>query len=196
MRAGLPIAAGVRNYDGPAHVTSAVPLIALDAATDVHRRCRILIGLFTPGHRRSVFDEAKQHGFTRAATLIDPTSPVAHSAELGEGVYVNAGVVIAGGCRLADWVLVNRSASIGHHSELAEYVSIGPGAVLGGGVRAGRGAMIGTGAVILAGVEIGSNAVIGAGSVVLSAVPANCLVVGNPARIVKTGIKGYNDVAA
>ncbi|HRI12548.1 MAG TPA: acyltransferase [Verrucomicrobiota bacterium] len=44
---------------------------------------------------------------------------------------------------------------------------------------------IGARCVILPGVEIGSNSVVGAGSVVTRSIPARCVAVGNPARIVK-----------
>jgi UDP-2-acetamido-3-amino-2,3-dideoxy-glucuronate N-acetyltransferase len=47
-----------------------------------------------------------------------------------------------------------------------------------------RGASIGANATILPGFEIGASAMVGAGAVVTSAVPANAIVVGNPAQIV------------
>jgi UDP-2-acetamido-3-amino-2,3-dideoxy-glucuronate N-acetyltransferase len=48
-----------------------------------------------------------------------------------------------------------------------------------------RGASIGSGSVILCNVTVGENALIGAGSVVTKDVPANAVVVGNPARIIR-----------
>jgi UDP-2-acetamido-3-amino-2,3-dideoxy-glucuronate N-acetyltransferase len=48
-----------------------------------------------------------------------------------------------------------------------------------------RGASIGSGSVILCNVTIGENAIVGAGSVVTKDVPANAIVVGNPARILR-----------
>jgi acetyltransferase-like isoleucine patch superfamily enzyme len=48
-----------------------------------------------------------------------------------------------------------------------------------------RGASIGSGATLLCGITIGENALIGAGSVVTKDVPANAIVAGNPARILK-----------
>src|SRR5262245_34610491 len=48
-----------------------------------------------------------------------------------------------------------------------------------------RGASIGSGATILANVVIGENAIVGAGSVVTRHVPANAIVAGNPARILR-----------
>jgi len=44
----------------------------------------------------------------------------------------------------------------------------------------------GTAAIILRGVTIGDNAVVAAGSVVTKSVPANTVVAGNPAKIIKT----------
>jgi acetyltransferase-like isoleucine patch superfamily enzyme len=48
-----------------------------------------------------------------------------------------------------------------------------------------EGASIGTGATILANVTIGENAIVGAGSVVTKDVPANSIVAGNPAKVLR-----------
>ena len=44
---------------------------------------------------------------------------------------------------------------------------------------------IGGGVVILPGVTIGKNSVVGAGSVVTRSIPANCVAVGNPCRVIR-----------
>ena len=48
-----------------------------------------------------------------------------------------------------------------------------------------RGASIGSGAVILCNVTLAENAIVGAGSVVTKNVPANAIVAGNPARVIR-----------
>ena len=48
-----------------------------------------------------------------------------------------------------------------------------------------KGASIGSGSTILSNISIGENAIIGAGSVVTKDVPANSIVVGNPARLLR-----------
>jgi len=48
-----------------------------------------------------------------------------------------------------------------------------------------KGASIGSGATILANTCIGENAIVGAGAVVTRDVPANTIVAGNPARILR-----------
>lgn len=52
--------------------------------------------------------------------------------------------------------------------------------------RVKKGASIGSGATILSNVTIGENALVGAGSVVTHDVPANTVVAGNPAKILRS----------
>jgi acetyltransferase-like isoleucine patch superfamily enzyme len=48
-----------------------------------------------------------------------------------------------------------------------------------------KGASIGSGATILSNTNVGENAIVGAGSVVTKDVPANSIVAGNPAKILR-----------
>lgn len=48
-----------------------------------------------------------------------------------------------------------------------------------------RGASIGSSVTLLCGITVGENAIIGAGSVVTKDVPANTVVAGNPARVLR-----------
>jgi acetyltransferase-like isoleucine patch superfamily enzyme len=48
-----------------------------------------------------------------------------------------------------------------------------------------KGASIGSGSTILSNVVIGENAIVGAGSVVTKDVPANAIVAGNPAKLLR-----------
>lgn len=52
--------------------------------------------------------------------------------------------------------------------------------------KIGNNVFVGAGAIVLPGVTIGNNVVIGAGSVVTKDVPDNSVVIGNPARVVKS----------
>ena len=53
----------------------------------------------------------------------------------------------------------------------------------------GKECNIGAQSMILPGIRIGDNCVVAAASVVMKDVPSNCLVAGNPARIMEKGIK-------
>jgi acetyltransferase-like isoleucine patch superfamily enzyme len=50
----------------------------------------------------------------------------------------------------------------------------------------GRNVWIGAGAIIMKGVTIGDNSVVAAGAIVTKSVPANTLVAGNPAAVIRT----------
>ena len=52
-----------------------------------------------------------------------------------------------------------------------------------------KGASIGSGTTVLSKLTIGENAIVGAGSVVTRDVPANAIVAGNPARVLRTVAK-------
>ena len=53
----------------------------------------------------------------------------------------------------------------------------------------GKECNIGAHSIIMPGVKIGDNCVVAAASVVMKDVPSNCLVAGNPARIMEKGIQ-------
>lgn len=53
-----------------------------------------------------------------------------------------------------------------------------------------KGASIGSGATILSGLVIGEGAIVGAGAVVTKSVPANTIVAGNPARVLRAVTPG------
>lgn len=58
-----------------------------------------------------------------------------------------------------------------------------------------KGSSIGSGATILPNLIIGENAIVGAGSVVTKTVPANAIVAGNPAKVLRyidTTVEGAN----
>lgn len=51
-------------------------------------------------------------------------------------------------------------------------------------IKVGRDSFIGARVTLLPGTEIGDNCIIGAGSVVKGKIPNNCIVIGNPAKII------------
>jgi sugar O-acyltransferase (sialic acid O-acetyltransferase NeuD family) len=193
LRLGWDVAAWVRNR--PGDVAEALqPLRDAEDLSDAELRAHpVVVPLVTPGHRRAVVDELTARGVTEHAVVVDPTTPVASSAELAAGCLVNAAGVIGAGTLLGPHVSLNRSASVGHHCELDDYATLGPGAMLCGFVHVGRGAFVSAGAIVTPQVRIGPNAVVGAGAVVTTDVPANTLVYGSPARVVRE-TAGYGEV--
>ena len=119
---------------------------------------------------------------------------------LQDSIYLRAGT--DGRIVLGDRVAINSFAKIfGHGSvEIADDAQLGPCTLITttdhniyGSLEAsfkkvtiGKRAWIGANVTILPGVAIGDYAVIGAGSVVTRDIPARCIAVGVPARVIKT----------
>lgn len=184
-RARIDVAAGIRNRDGPSHLSDPELSVSLAEAGAALRDLPFIVPLFTPANRRVAVAEAKAHGFVTPLALIDPSVIRPRDLPHGEGLYVNAGVIVGAGTRFGDFDVVNRGAVLGHHLCCGDYVSIGPGAVLAGMITLGDDVVVGAGAVILPEVTIGQGALVAAGSVVGRDVPAGVTVAGNPARIVR-----------
>ncbi len=103
---------------------------------------------------------------------------------IGDRVTIKSGVQLWDGLRAGDDVFIGPNVTFSNdkfprsrqHLVSMLVTEIEPGASLGAG------------ATILPGLKIGRNAMVGAGAVVTRSVPANAIVVGNPARII-----GYAD---
>jgi acetyltransferase-like isoleucine patch superfamily enzyme len=105
---------------------------------------------------------------------------------IGKNVFINHDCTFLdiGGIIIEDDVLIGPKVSV-----ITESHPLDPSerkALLVKPVVIKRNAWIGVGAIILPGVTVGENAVVAAGAVVSKDVPANTIVAGVPAKVVKT----------
>ena len=101
--------------------------------------------------------------------------------EIGDRVTIKCGVQLWDGIGLEDDVFVGPNVSFTNDPfpRSRQWLDEYPRTVIC------HGASLGAGSVILPGIRVGENAMVGAGSVVTKDVPANVVVVGNPARIIR-----------
>ena len=118
--------------------------------------------------------------------LIHTRANISSSIIIGQGTAIIAGATINIDAEIGKHVIVNTNASVGHDCIIDDFVHIGPNSALAGNVTVGEGTHIGMGAAVIQGVKIGKWCVVGAGAVVIQDVPDGSMVVGNPARIIKT----------
>jgi acetyltransferase-like isoleucine patch superfamily enzyme len=119
------------------------------------------------------------------STIINP--PIfllqANKVKLGKDIVLMNGFqcMSSGGLTIEDKTLISLNCTIAtnnHDFHDRPVITCKP-------VHIKKNVWIGVNVTILAGVTIGENAIIGAGSVVTKDVPANAVVVGNPARVIK-----------
>jgi UDP-2-acetamido-3-amino-2,3-dideoxy-glucuronate N-acetyltransferase len=102
-------------------------------------------------------------------------------AVLGDRVTIKSGVYVWDGVTLEDDVFVGPQATFTNDPFPRSRV---PFACIP--TTVGRGASLGAGCVLLPGIRVGERAMVGAGAVLTADVPDDAVVVGNPARIVRT----------
>lgn len=88
------------------------------------------------------------------------------------------------GVHIGDYTRVNLEALI-----IAHDFSRGTNHEMWGNTTIGHHCVIGGRAIILPGVTLGNHVFVAAGSVVTKSFPDNCLIGGNPAKIIRTGIQ-------
>lgn len=122
----------------------------------------------------------------RFVTLVHPTSYVSRRARLGHGVVVYQNCTIANNVTLGDHVLVLPNSVISHDDVLGPYTVVTGSVAISGNVTIGRNCYLGSNSSIHHGITIGEGSLIGMGSVVLRDVPPYHVMVGNPARVLRT----------
>ena len=106
---------------------------------------------------------------------------------LGKNFYANHNLVIldANKVEFGDNVFIGPNCGFYTAGHPLDYVSRNKGLEYAKPIKIGNNVWIGGNVCVLPGVTIGDNVVIGAGSVVTKDIPANCLVAGNPGKIIK-----------
>ena len=124
---------------------------------------------------------------------IEPGSVIREKVEIGERVIVMMGAVINIGAVIGAGTMVDMNAVVGARAIVGENCHVGAGAVLAGvleppsaePVRIEDNVLIGANAVVLEGCTVGKGSVVAAGAVVTGNVPAQVVVAGQPARVIK-----------
>lgn len=122
-------------------------------------------------------------------TKIGAFVEVQKNATIGKNCKISSHTFICEGVTIEDGAFIGHSVTFINDSY--------PRATTGGGqlqteadwkverTTVKKGASIGSGSTILANLTIGENAIVGAGSVVTKDVPANTIVAGNPAKVLR-----------
>ncbi|MCS1351886.1 2,3,4,5-tetrahydropyridine-2,6-dicarboxylate N-acetyltransferase [Mechercharimyces sp. CAU 1602] len=124
---------------------------------------------------------------------IEPGAIIREQVTIGKGAVIMMGAAINIGAVVGEGTMIDMNVVIGGRGTIGKNCHIGAGSVIAGVIEPPSATpviieddvVIGANAVILEGVRVGKGAVVAAGAVVIEDVPANTVVAGTPARVIK-----------
>ncbi len=130
---------------------------------------------------------------TGVEARIEPGAIIREHVQIEKQAIIMMGAVVNIGAVIGEGTMIDMNAVIGGRGRIGKKCHIGAGAVVAGVIEPPSAApvviednvLVGANAVILEGVTVGAGSVVAAGAVVTEDVPANVVVAGTPAHIIK-----------
>lgn len=148
--------------------------------------CEINNKFHTAEELRELFSQLIGKPVDKSFGLFPPIyTDFGRNITVGKGVFINEGCCFQdqGGIEIGDGCLIGHQtvfATLNHDAHPSRRGNMIPAPI-----KLGKNIWIGAHATILAGVTIGDNAIVAAGAVVTKDVPANTVVAGVPAKVIK-----------
>ena len=144
------------------------------------------IGIGDPNLRKEIYKKFSALGGVMYSTISTESSIGSFETYIGIGCNILPGVRISNNVSIGKGCIIYYNSIIAHDTTIGDFVEVSPSANILGRVKVSNYTHIGANATILPDITIGKNSKIGAGSVVTKDIPDNVLVVGTPAKIIKS----------
>ena len=148
--------------------------------------CAVVLAIADPNIKEQLYNKIKaKNAKIVFPTIVHPSSSVSPLSELDEGVIITRFCWVTANTKIGKCVLLKTRCDVGHDSRIGDFSSLMPSVNISGNVTTGKKVYIGVQSALLQGLSIGDGSIIGMGSKVMTNVPANCTVLGNPAKVIQ-----------
>lgn len=141
--------------------------------------------------RKVWFDKLKKRNLS-LINVIDKSALVSPTAVIGEGCFIGKLAILNHGSSVGDNCVINTRALMEHGCCIRDHVNISTNSTLNGDVICENGSFIGSGTVINGQITVGKWSLVGSGAVVIEDVKEYTVVVGIPAKEIKSNNHKYN----
>lgn len=119
----------------------------LSKLADRHGVTDVAVAIGDNRRRENISALVKQQG-VRLAKLVHPSATVSESAQIEQGVIIDAQSYIGPDCVLEEGVSIWPGVTVSHHTRIGRYAAIKPGATIGGHSKIAEKTKVDIGAVI------------------------------------------------
>ena len=179
-------------YDDNPELKSVMGIPVLGSAEDLMQQDltgkNYVVAIGNNKIRAKFMDEIKKRG-GKLVTLVHSSAIISPSAVLGEGVYVQPGVVVWTKVSVGDYTIISPNVVLSHHCKVGKGCLISILSIVGAYVEVGDLTMFGMNSQVIPGaLKVGSNVMLGAGTVVTKDTGDDVVLVGSPARFLRKNI--------
>jgi sugar O-acyltransferase (sialic acid O-acetyltransferase NeuD family) len=118
-------------------------------------------------------------------TIIHPRASIHTSVQIGRGSIIQEACILEPDVRIGEHCILNSNSMIGHESILENYVH-SSGAKIGGSTHVCEGVLLGGNSTVHPGITIGAWSTSAIASAIMRDVPPESILIGNPARVLKS----------
>jgi sugar O-acyltransferase (sialic acid O-acetyltransferase NeuD family) len=162
------------------------PVLGSIDSARLHPKARFLVAINDPRTRRAVVERLQRLGIDRWGQVLHPELRLHSTVRLGVGCSILGGCQLTTSIRIGNHCILNRGSQVSHDCTVADWCSLSPGACVAGNVQIAAGCELGSMSSIRQGLTISEGSMVGMGAVVAASVAANTVVVGSPARVLRS----------